>query len=382
MIVMKPTDAGPRTDGMARSIEAVEYASVVDIRTEFTRLLADIEAEMTSVLEERDGHARALYEMLAYHLGLDDGAGPRGKRMRPLLGLLAYHSLTGDYRPALPGAAAVELGHNFSLVHDDIEDADVERRHRPTLWAVWGVPLAINAGDALFALSRLALYRLLDGGFSERRVLALMRVYDETCLALCEGQYLDITFERRADVTVDAYLEMIGKKTAALVGASVQAGAILATDDGAVVEAYRRFGYDLGMAFQMADDVKGTFWTSADSGKPEAGDVRKRKKTLPVVWALQHASETDRDRLARIYERGAPPLGMEGRQPIDAPEHPMGHAEVSEVLAILERSGAREHALARARTYRDEALRHLDLLPCPLDRKRELAALVRSVIAA
>jgi geranylgeranyl diphosphate synthase type I len=302
--------------------------------------------------------------------------------MRPLLGLLAYQSLTGDYRPALPGAAAVELGHNFSLVHDDIEDADAERRHRPTLWAVWGVPLAINAGDALFALSRLALYRLLDDGFSERRVLALMRVYDETCLALCEGQYLDISFERQADVTVDAYLEMIGKKTAALVGASVQAGAILATDDQDAIEAYRRFGFDLGMAFQMADDVKGTFWTSAETGKPEAGDVRKRKKTLPLVWALEHASADDRSRLQAIYAPPGDAATGNGHDASIAPETPIGDAEVAAVLAILERCGAREHTLTEARRYRDAALGNLELLPCPLDRKRELAALVRSVIPA
>lgn len=363
---------------MTRPVEEVGYPSGVDIRTEFSHILADIEAEMSAVLDQRQGHARSLYEMLAYHLGLDGASGPRGKRIRPLIGALAYQSLTGDYRPALPGAAAVELGHNFSLVHDDIEDADVERHHRPTLWAIWGVPLAINAGDALFALSRLALYRLLEDGFSERRVLALMRVYDETCLALCEGQYLDISFERRTDVTVEAYLEMIGKKTAALLAASVQAGAILATDDDDVGEAYRRFGYDLGMAFQMADDVKGTFWSSTESGKPEAGDVRKRKKTLPLVWALEHASEDDRDRLGAIYTDG---VGTpDGREPSVAT--PMDDAEVSEVLAILERCGARDHALAEARRYRDRSLEQLEQLPCRPDGKRDLAALVRSVIAA
>ena len=363
---------------MTRLIEEVGYPSGVDIRSEFTRLLGDIEAEMSAVLDERGGHARPLYDMLAYHLGLDGIEGPRGKRMRPLLGLLAYESLTGDYRPALPGAAAVELGHNFSLVHDDIEDADRERRHRPTLWALWGVPLAINAGDALFALSRLALYRLLDDGFSERRVLALMRVYDETCLALCEGQYLDISFERRDDVSVEAYLEMIGKKTAALVGASVQAGAILATDDRDATEAYRRFGYDLGMAFQMADDVKGSFWTSADSGKPEAGDIRRRKKTLPLVWALEHGDEADRDRLRGLYSREAPIAGSGSI----ATEEPLDDDAVADVLAILERSGAREHALSEARRYRDLALGHLEALPCPQERRDELAILVGSVIAA
>ena len=176
---------------MTRLVEEVGYPSGVDIRTEFSQILGDIEAEMSSVLNERQGHARPLYEMLAYHLGVDGSGAPRGKRIRPLLGVLAYQSLTGDYHKALPGAAALELGHNFSLVHDDIEDSDAERHHRPTLWAIWGIPLAINAGDALFALSRLALYRLMDG-FTDHRVLELMKVYDETCLALCEGQYLDI----------------------------------------------------------------------------------------------------------------------------------------------------------------------------------------------
>jgi geranylgeranyl diphosphate synthase type I len=359
---------------MTRLVEEVRYPAEVDTRAEFGSLLADIEAEMAAVIDERGGHARPLYEMLTYHLGIDGTSGPRGKRMRPLLGLLAYESLTGDYRPALPGAAAVELGHNFSLVHDDIEDADRERRHRPTLWAIWGVPLAINAGDALFALSRLALYRLLEDGFSERRVLALMRVYDETCLALCEGQYLDISFEHQDDVSIDAYLEMIGKKTAALVGASVQAGAILATDDANVIEAYRRFGYDLGMAFQMADDVKGSFWPTTDSGKPEAGDVRRRKKTLPLVWALSHAADDDRARLRDLYARDE--AGASGA------EEPLGDQAVAEVLAILERSGAREHALTEARRYRDLALGHVERLPCPTERREELRSLVASVIAA
>jgi geranylgeranyl diphosphate synthase type I len=365
---------------MTRLVEEVEYPSSVDIRTEFSAILADIEAEMSSVLAERDGHARPLYEMLAYHLGIDGSGGPRGKRIRPLLGLLAFQSLGGDYRKALPGAAAVELGHNFSLVHDDIEDADAERRHRPTLWAVWGVPLAINAGDALFALSRLALYRLLEGDeYSEKRVLEMMRVYDETCLALCEGQYLDISFERRADVTVDAYLEMIGKKTAALLGASVRAGAILASDDEVVADAYQEFGYALGMAFQMADDVKGSFWAFADSGKAEAGDVRKRKKTLPVVWALEHAVEEDRDRLAAIYHAGV--RATDGRGPSGAAETLMSDDEVAEVLDILERSGARQAAEAESRRYRDRALELLAELPCAPEGKRGLEILVRAVIA-
>jgi geranylgeranyl diphosphate synthase type I len=349
----------------------------VDIRTEFNDLLAEIEDEMRSVLDERQGHARPLYEMLGYHLGLDQAEGPRGKRMRPLLGLLAYEALAGNHDDGLPAAAAVELGHNFSLVHDDIEDSDRERRHRPTLWAIWGVPMAINAGDALFALSRLALYRLMKSEkYEAQKLLDVMRVYDETCLALCEGQYLDISFERRVDVTVDEYMEMIGKKTAALLGASLQQGAMLADRDEETVEAFRRFGFELGIAFQMADDLKGTFWATRDSGKAVAGDVRKRKKTLPLVWALQHASEPDAARLREIYQ----PIRATDGSLSPGAERPMTDAEVDEVLAILERSGAHEHATNEARRYREMALRNVEALPVPEERRAELRLLVESVI--
>ena len=156
-------------------------------RIEIPDLIAETEEEILSLVRDRDPSTHGLYEMVRYHLGLDRSGAPSGKRLRPLLGLLAYASITGEYRPALPGAAAVELGHNFSLVHDDIEDSDRERRHRPTLWTLHGIPQAINAGDALFSLSRIALHRLSDLGFSDAKVLRLMRLYDETCLALCEG---------------------------------------------------------------------------------------------------------------------------------------------------------------------------------------------------
>jgi geranylgeranyl diphosphate synthase type I len=347
---------------------------------QFNDLLTEIEEEMRSVLGEHDASARPLYEMLGYHLGLDQTEGPRGKRLRPLLGLLAFKSLGGEYRKALPAAAAVELGHNFSLVHDDIEDSDRERRHRPTLWALWGVPLAINAGDALFALSRLALYRLMkEEEYEPQKLLDVMRVYDETCLALCEGQYLDISFERRTDVTVDEYLEMISKKTAALIGASIETSAMMATDDQDVIDAYHRLGRDLGMAFQIADDLKGSFWASAESGKAAAGDIRKRKKTYPVVWAMRNAPEADVARLIAIYQ---PVIrATDGSGPPDA-ETQMSEELTEEVLEILERSGAREATEEEARRYRDRALVEARSLPVPEERVEDLRALVESMISA
>ena len=347
---------------------------------QFNDLLVEIEDEMRSVLDEHDGTARPLYEMVAYHLGLDQMEGPRGKRLRPLLGLLAFKSLGGEYRKALPAAAAVELGHNFSLVHDDIEDSDRERRHRPTLWALWGIPLAINAGDALFALSRLALYRLMkEEEYEPQKLLDVMKVYDETCLALCEGQYLDISFERRTNVTVDEYLEMISKKTAALIGASIETSAMMISDEQEVIDAYHRLGRDLGMAFQIADDLKGSFWASADSGKAAAGDIRKRKKTFPVVWAMQNASPAEIERLIAIYQPSI--RATDGSGPPDA-EVLMSDELVDEVLDILDRCGAREATEQEARRYRDLALGEARSLPVPMERVDDLRTLVESMISA
>lgn len=302
-------------------------------------LITDTEAEILRVIAEaEDERTTELYTMVRYHLGLDR-EGSRGKRLRPLLGLLAYQSIAGEHERALPGAAAVELGHNFSLVHDDIEDRDIERRHRPTLWRVYGVAQAINTGDTLFTLSRMALYRLRELGFSDARVLALMRLYDETCLALSEGQFIDIwTSEHDVDMSVDGYFDMIGRKTAALIAASVQAGALLATDDEDVIDAYRGFGWALGLAFQLNDDLLGIWGDEQATGK-QSSDLAKKKKTLPVIYALERAVGTDRERLASIVRREEPTPG-----------------ELAEARSIIERTGARDYTRQRALEHRDEAL--------------------------
>jgi geranylgeranyl diphosphate synthase, type I len=306
-------------------------------------LIADIEGEMLRLVGDRDDATRGVYGMIRYHLGLDRSDAPAGKRMRPLLGLLAYASIAGEHSRALPGAAAVELGHNFSLVHDDIEDGDRERRHRPTLWSLHGVPQAINTGDMLFSLSRIALHRLTDLGFSDSKVLRLMRLYDETCLALCEGQFIDIwTSEHDELLSVDAYFDMIGRKTAALIAASIEAGALLATDDEHVIARYRAFGWALGIAFQLNDDLLGIWGAERSTGK-EPTDLARHKKTLPVLYAFEHAGPEDRDRLDALYHLPSPTA-----------------ADVAEAVTILERSGAREYTREAARRYRNEALAELD----------------------
>ncbi len=325
--------------------ETTDYSPPVLPSPDLDGLIADTETEILGVIRlAQDDRTGPLYEMVRYHLGLDEASEShtRGKRLRPLLGLLAYESLTGDHRAALPGAAAVELGHNFSLVHDDIEDGDAERRHRATLWTVYGVAQAINAGDTLFTLSRMALHRLTELGFSDSKVLALMRLYDETCLALCEGQFMDIWgAEHDERLSVDFYFDMIGRKTAALIAASVQAGAMLATDDASVIDAYRGFGWSLGIAFQLNDDLLGIWGDEELTGK-EPSDLAKHKKTLPVIYALEHAPEADQSRLREIIA--------------------MTHADADatqEARGIIERCGAREYTRERARRERDIALERI-----------------------
>jgi geranylgeranyl diphosphate synthase, type I len=333
---------------------------------DLSELIADTEGEILRLVQDRDPSTHGLYEMVRYHLALDGKNTNGGKRIRPLLGLLAYASIAGDHARALPGAAAVELGHNFSLVHDDIEDGDTERRHRPTLWTLYGVPQAINTGDTLFSLSRIALHRLTELGFSDAKILRLMRLYDETCLALCEGQYLDIATSESSEVmSVDAYFDMIGRKTAALIAASIEAGALLATDDEAVIARYRGFGWALGIAFQLNDDLLGIWGAEQATGKA-ASDVAHKKKTLPVIYAVEHAGPEDRARLVELYARAAP-----------------DQADLDEIVAILGRVGARDYTRDTARRYRDEALAELDAagVVSPAARSR-LEEIIVGVISA
>ncbi len=351
-----------------RTFERVRLHSIamaLSIGPDVARLIADTEAEIQRVITNTDPATAGLYEMCRYHLGLD-GSGPSGKRIRPLLGLLAYASITGEYERALPGAAAVELGHNFSLVHDDIEDGDRERRHRPALWARYGIPQAINTGDILFSLSRVALHRLTELDFPDRTVLRLMRLYDNTCVALCEGQYLDIWMSEHDDaLSVDLYFDMIGRKTAALIAGSIEAGAVLATEDEEVIARYRAFGWDLGIAFQLNDDLLG-IWGREDATGKEPTDLARKKKTLPVIYAFEHADPAARARLASRY----------AAQSLD-------DAAVGDILTLLEAAGAREYTRDQAVLHRDRALAELAAAGVVDGAAQErLEAIVRSVISA
>ena len=272
----------------------------------FASRIAAIDEEIKAVLAQAEPSLQPFYGMMLYHLGLDSTVPGRGKRLRPLLCSLVFEALAGEPRRALPAAAALELLHNFTLIHDDIEDQVPTRHHRPTVWSVWGVPQAINTGDGMYAASRLAVQRLRDRGFPADRILDFACLLDQACVQVCEGQFLDISFETRTDVTAERHRAMVAKKTGALISASAEGAAVLATDDAAVRAALARFGDDFGQAFQAHDDLLGIWGTSERTGKVELNDLTKRKKTLPVVLAFERASPKVREELAALYGPPAP----------------------------------------------------------------------------
>jgi geranylgeranyl diphosphate synthase type I len=268
--------------------------SVENLQQFLARWLGPVEDEMRAALHSDDIAVAAHYGMMSYHMGWADASFraenlPSGKRLRPLLCLLACQEVGGDPRRALPAAAAVEILHNFSLVHDDVEDGDELRRHRPTVWALWGVPQAVNVGDGMFALAFGALQRLPQAGVDAPTTLAALRNFTDMCLALTEGQHLDMSFERRADVTVVEYLRMIRGKTAALIGASLAIGGLVGGATRTQDRALQRFGQAIGFAFQIQDDLLGIWGDPAVTGKAAGNDLLRKKKSYPLLHALNDA---------------------------------------------------------------------------------------------
>lgn len=274
------------------------------------------------------------YEYMRYHLGWVDAtfspvSSNPGKLLRPTLLLLAYEAAgangLGDCVPtdtaylarALPAAAALELTHNFTLIHDDIEDGDVERRHRATLWKVWGVPQALNTGDGMFALARLTLWGVLERGVEPDIAVNLGAALDYATLVIAEGQYLDINFEKRRSVSVATYLDMIRRKTAVLMACAAEMGALLGTRNTETIASLRSFGEAIGIAFQVRDDMLGVWASTAESGKTVAGDIYRRKKSLPIVHALEHADPSDRQRLLHIYSQESPVTPQQVEEALD-----------------------------------------------------------------
>ncbi|MGQ9683741.1 MAG: polyprenyl synthetase family protein [Anaerolineae bacterium] len=326
--------------------------------------LSAVEERLQQLLCTPEPAVEQLYGMMRYHMGWADASlrptrSAGGKRIRPLLCLLSCEAVGGRWQNALPLACGLELVHNFSLIHDDVEDASAFRRHRPTVWSVWGVPQATNTGDAMFSLAHLSVHGLTAEGLDAEVVLAVLRRVEEACLALCEGQCLDIAFETAREVTVTAYKRMIAGKTAALLACAADTGALVGSGLNGPHEQLAVFGREMGLAFQMVDDLLGIWGSSSVTGKPEADDLRNQKKTLPVLFAMQTMAARADGRLAHLMAQPA-----------------LDEEQVAEAIRLVEATGARERVIALAQEHTEQALQALDQAVVPSqarDTLRELA---------
>lgn len=255
---------------------------------------APLDAEMRATVDDFPHLPTDFGTMLRYPMGWvnADGTpygGTTGKRIRPVLLLLCAEATGGDWQRALPAAAAVEWLHNFSLVHDDIQDNSDTRHSRATVWRVWGQPMAINVGDAMFALAYHAMHRLRQQDYPAETLLDVWTIFNRTIVDLTRGQYMDMHFETDTVVTVDEYLTMVDGKTAALLACVAQVGALLGSQDATIAQNYADFGRNLGLAFQIRDDILGIWGTPEKTGKSAATDIVSRKKSVPVLYGLANS---------------------------------------------------------------------------------------------
>ena len=310
-------------------------------------MIPAVEAEMRDVLGWNNYRRDLFLGMMHYHMGwVDEDLSEldlqSGKRVRPVLCLLSCAASGGDWRQAVPAAAAVEIIHNFSLVHDDIQDESPTRRGRRTVWNIWGASQAINTGDAMFALAHTAMGRLQSRGVPDSVCLRALTMLDDTCLELTRGQYSDMRFENRDDVSVEEYMAMINRKTGALLALSTELGALISGSSEDVVDHYASFGSDLGLAFQIRDDILGIWGDETVIGKSAATDIVSRKKSLPVLHGLSGSEE-----LRRMYFDS------------DSDEIADG-SFVDEVIALLNQPGSREFAKMHEKRYANSAVSHLE----------------------
>ncbi len=314
-------------------------------------MLEAIETELQHQVARLDQpRTEPFHEMLTYHMGwTGEGAGPlaTGKRIRPLITLLSVSSAFDkkegsdnntaiNWLHANSAAAAIELIHNFSLVHDDIQDNSALRRGRRTVWVKWGAPMAINVGDAMFVIANQAILDLVEH-YPADMVVKAARILNDCCLDLTRGQYLDMSYEERNDLSIEDYWPMIGGKTSALLTACTHIGSLLGYANDEKQEAYRLFGYHLGLAFQVQDDILGIWGDEALTGKSAASDLVEGKNSLPVLFALGKNGK-----FANRWKQG-----------------PITVDEIGAVSALLEDEGGKEFAEKKSEAETQKALSYL-----------------------
>ena len=320
---------------------------------------------LRSALSQDGSH---VFEMLRYYMGWVDVDGnpciaTEGKALRPTLCLFACEAVGASPHRAMPAAVALELIHNFSLIHDDIQDHDETRHHRPTLWAVWGPPKALVAGNVLRVLADMSLDGLSDEGLEPDRVLAASSLLTEAYLEIIVGQHLDLEYEGLPDITMQDYLTMISLKTGALIRCALNLGAVIGTRDEEIVNAFRSCGQSLGYMFQIRDDLLGVWGDEEVTGKPVGADIRRKKNSFPLVYAMSQASPEDKQRLAEIYRGDY-----------------VAEDNVASVLNIMDAVKAREYAEGVIAAHGDRALDALAKVELSPEMRRELEDLVHFLL--
>ena len=333
----------------------------MSLQAKMQAMLPAIEEELREVVNRTTNPAYPeLHRMLAYHLGWEgEGAGPeaQGKRIRPLMVLLCADACGADWHHALPAAAAVELLHNFSLIHDDIQDNSPLRRGRPTVWTKWGIAQAINAGDVMFTQAFRAVHALSDT-LSPAVALDAHQVLEVTCLRLTEGQYLDISYEKLHSIPMEDYWPMVGGKTSALLGCCAELGALTAGCDPDRRIVFDEFGFSLGLAFQILDDWLGIWGDAGLIGKSTESDLVTGKKTLPVLVGLTRSAA-----FKARWEAG-----------------PVGPEEIAPMIKLLDAAGAGQAALAEAEKLTLRAMDALERAIPDQDRASELRELADALL--
>ena len=318
----------------------------------FQRYRANISRSLRDSLSQQHSD---VYDMLRYYMGwVDENGRPHeameGKALRPTLCLFACEAVGGGLEIAMPSAVALEFIHNFSLIHDDIQDRDEIRHNRKTLWAVWGDPKALVAGNVLRVVADECLHQLLDSGLDYDRALAAGTLLTEAYLEMIEGQYLDLQFEGRHDISMSDYLNMISRKTGALIRCSLNLGAVVGAQEQGVRDAFKESGRAMGYVFQIIDDVLGVWGDEETTGKPVGADIRRKKNSYPVVYTMGTAKDKDQKMLNEIYEKDE-----------------LDDSDVDSVLAVMDRLDVKNQAQQEAEKYANVALESL----APVELSRE-----------
>lgn len=292
-------------------------------------------------------HSFPLYHLMEYQLGWrDERAAPlelpvQQVRLHGNLCLMACQAVGGVPERALPSAAAVELIFQFTQLHGDIQEGNQGRYGRPTVWWVWGPAQAINAGDGLHALGRLAMIQLGEGVLDPSGILQLLQVLDAASLRMCEGLHQDLVYQERVDISPEAYINMVREKTGALLGCALQLGAMAGGCSAADAHVFRQFGEEVGVALQIQEDIQ-TLWGEPLYGRPKGADILNKKKVFPVVHALEHAPLNRKRELGTLFFKRV----------LEPPD-------LEHVVAILDSLDTRASAQRLALQYYDQAITHL-----------------------